>query len=77
MSRHEADFSPPAEHPRDATRLSPADLPRALAPAGGRQDVIIRYLAAAEDWQEAARLLGGAFAPVPRDATGLKGGKAE
>jgi hypothetical protein len=40
--------------------------------ARGREDAIARYLSAGEGWDEAAKLLGGAFAD---DVAGLKARK--
>ncbi|MEO5774773.1 MAG: hypothetical protein ABIQ32_11740 [Sphingomicrobium sp.] len=43
-----------------------------------RRDAIACYLSASEGWQEATKLLGGAFAPEERSAESqLTGGKAD
>ena len=62
MSRYDGKLTAAGEAPVDAAELLAAleSQPR-LSPVE-RKDAIARYLAAADGWRDAARLLGGAFA---------------
>ena len=66
MARHEGVFKAEAE-----LELGVADLLCAPAPELSerqRQDAIVCYLTRSEGWQDAFKLLGGAFAPDPKAA---------
>jgi hypothetical protein len=62
LARHDGDFRPGAQEP-----LSLAELLAMLGDAAGadepsREDAIACYLSTSEGWNDAAKLLGGAFA---------------
>ena len=64
LARHEGDFKAEAE-----LRMGIGEL--LCDPATGlserqRQDAIVCYLTRSEGWQDAFKLLGGAFAPDPK-----------
>ena len=64
MARHESQFTAESEY-----ELGLAEVVGALAPALSdreRQDAIVCYLTRGDGWQDALKLLGGAFAPDPR-----------
>jgi hypothetical protein len=68
LARHESDFKAEAEFAMGITDL--------LCETGSglserqRQDAIVCYLTRSEGWQDAFKLLGGAFAPDPRTRQG-------
>ena len=69
MARHEKDFEAAGETelPRsEALSLSAAR--RADGEAASREDALACFLSAEDGWLEAARRLGGAFAPAPAGA---------
>ena len=64
MARHEGHFRAESEVELRLPEL--IGEPAAALSERQRQDAIVCYLTRSEGWQEALKLLGGAFAPDPR-----------
>ena len=69
MSRQEPKVTASGEASLDVAELIAAF--HSHVASGERLDAIVRYLAAAPDWQEACRSIGGAFAESDPES-GLK-----
>ena len=74
MARHDGDFRAGAQEPLSLAELLAMLGDAAGADARSREDAIACYLSASEGWNEAVKLLGGAFA---ERAAGLRERKAD